>query len=62
MLWDEKSHKKVTHSTVEEMSARTFIKRDDIVNTLQVLTARADSTGRLNRPPVAESCSACRSR
>ena len=36
LLWEEKSQKKVTHSTVEEMSARTFIKQDDIISTLQV--------------------------
>jgi hypothetical protein len=36
LLWAEKLQKR-THSTVEEMSARTFIKQEDIVWTLQAL-------------------------
>ena len=38
LLWEEKKlHKKMEHSTVEEMSQQTFIKQDDIVSTLQSL-------------------------
>lgn len=36
LLWEEKCEKR-THSTVEEMSARTYIKEADIVTTLQSL-------------------------
>lgn len=36
LLWEEKCEKRM-HSTVEEMSARTFIKEADIVTTLQSL-------------------------